>query len=155
MVKTPCFHCRGRGFDPWSRNADLPWCTEWAKKKKSGKTISAYYHWKWYKPQARRNAEQEITVAVFNLIPRLKKLYSAQEYTNLINRQLCLFFGGIVVKTPFANAGSQVQFLIWENSTWCRKTKPLHPRACALQREKPLQGKALALQGRVAPTRHN
>ena len=63
------------------------------RKKKSGKTISAYYHWKWYKPQARRNAEQEITVAVFNLIPRLKKLYSAQEYTNLINRQLCLFFG--------------------------------------------------------------
>ena len=29
-------------------------------------------------------------MVVFNLIPRLKKLYSAQEYTNLINRQLCL-----------------------------------------------------------------
>ena len=40
--------------------------------------------------QARRNAEQEMKVVVFNLIPRLKKLYSAQEYTNLINRQLCL-----------------------------------------------------------------
>lgn len=28
--------------------------------------------------QARRNAEQEMKVVVFNLIPRLKKLYSAQ-----------------------------------------------------------------------------
>ena len=104
-----------------------------------------------------------MTVAVFYLIPRLTKLYSAQEYTDLINRQLCLFKNKILgtslveqqIRLPLPMQESQVQFLIWENSTWCRKTKPLHPRACALQQEKPLQGKALALQGRVASTRHN
>ena len=29
VVKTPCFHCRGPGFDPWSGNLRF-----WQKKKK-------------------------------------------------------------------------------------------------------------------------
>ena len=26
MVKTPCFHCRGHGFDPWSLVGELRSC---------------------------------------------------------------------------------------------------------------------------------
>lgn len=63
---------------------------EQGKKKKSGKQFLHIATANGINHQARRNAEQEMTVVVFNLIPRLKKLYSAQEYTNLINRQLCL-----------------------------------------------------------------
>ena len=34
VVKTPCFHCRGHGFDPWSGNSDPTHCVMWPDKKK-------------------------------------------------------------------------------------------------------------------------
>ena len=33
VVKTPCFHCRGHGFNPWS-GTKIPHATAWLKKKK-------------------------------------------------------------------------------------------------------------------------
>ena len=32
VVKTPCFHCRGYGLDPWSGNQDPTCHTAWPKK---------------------------------------------------------------------------------------------------------------------------
>ena len=34
VVGTPCFHCRGQGFDPWSGNSDPTCHTAWPKRKK-------------------------------------------------------------------------------------------------------------------------
>ena len=34
VVKTPCFHCRRCEFDPWLRNWDPTFNTEWLKKRK-------------------------------------------------------------------------------------------------------------------------
>ena len=34
VVRTPCFHCRGPGFDPWSGNEDPTSCAAGQKKKK-------------------------------------------------------------------------------------------------------------------------
>ena len=34
VVKTLNFHCRGRGFHPWSRNWDPMCCVVWPKKRK-------------------------------------------------------------------------------------------------------------------------
>lgn len=65
-------------------------------------TISAYCHWKWYKFQVRRNAEWDMKVVVSKLIPRLDKLYSsAQQYTHLINKLLCLFKNRIKIFFQF------------------------------------------------------
>ena len=36
MVKNPCFHCRGHGFDPWSGNWDPACHVVWPKKKRKG-----------------------------------------------------------------------------------------------------------------------
>ena len=33
MVKTPCFHCRARGFNPWSGNFCMLWDAGRKKKK--------------------------------------------------------------------------------------------------------------------------
>ena len=35
MVKTPCFHCRGHGFDPWSGNEDPAYMPHSVDKKKA------------------------------------------------------------------------------------------------------------------------
>ena len=35
VVKTPCFQCRGQGFNPWSGNYDPTYRAVWPKKKKS------------------------------------------------------------------------------------------------------------------------
>ena len=37
VVRTLCFHCRGHGFDPWSRNLD-PACRAAQPKKKDWKS---------------------------------------------------------------------------------------------------------------------
>ena len=37
MVKTPCFQCRGHGFDPWSEKFHMPRCA--AKKKKRKRNV--------------------------------------------------------------------------------------------------------------------
>ena len=42
MVKTPCFQCRGRGFDPWSGN--LGPTAVWCGKKKKISFISKTKH---------------------------------------------------------------------------------------------------------------
>ena len=34
VVKTQHFHCKGCGFNPWSRNQDSACCMVWQKKKK-------------------------------------------------------------------------------------------------------------------------
>ena len=34
MVKTPCFQCRGHGFNPWSGNLGPTGYVVWQKKKK-------------------------------------------------------------------------------------------------------------------------
>ena len=36
-VKTPCFHCRGHGFDPWTGKFLMPHCV--AKKKNKNKSM--------------------------------------------------------------------------------------------------------------------
>ena len=36
------------------------------------------------------------------------------------------FLGGDVDKTCLPMQGSQVQFLVWEDSTFCRATKPVY-----------------------------
>ena len=72
--------------------------------------------------------------------------------------------GDPVVSNPLSMRGTWVWFLVQEDSTCCRATKPMHrnywacvlqlrpmhPRACALQQEKPPQWEAHAPQWRVA-----
>ena len=67
------------------------------------------------------------------------------------------FPGGSVDRSPSAIPGTQVQFLVQEDSTRHEATKPTCHNywACAPQQEKPLQWEAHALQQRAAPVRHN
>ena len=39
MVKTPCFQCRGHGFNPWSGNLGPTGYVVWQKKKKKKKLV--------------------------------------------------------------------------------------------------------------------
>lgn len=38
VVRTPCFHCRSPGFNPWSGNKDPASLTMWPKKKSTEKS---------------------------------------------------------------------------------------------------------------------
>ena len=40
VVRTPCFQCRGCGFDPWSGNKDPTCRAAWPKKKKKKSSYS-------------------------------------------------------------------------------------------------------------------
>ena len=39
VVKTPCFHCRRHGFNPWSGNQDATWHSQNKIKKKKKKKM--------------------------------------------------------------------------------------------------------------------
>ena len=47
-----------------------------------------------------------------------------------IKRNIWGFPGGTVVKNPPANAGAQVQALVWEHPTWRGATKPMCHNYC-------------------------
>ena len=46
VVKTPPFHCRGHGFDPWPGNQDPTCHTAWQKKKKERERDLPKLKWK-------------------------------------------------------------------------------------------------------------
>ena len=43
MVKTPCFHCRGHGFDPWL-GTNIPHATQHSQKKEKKNQVMEKYN---------------------------------------------------------------------------------------------------------------